>query len=50
MASWGALSLEANPYGAGFRKGEVEVRVLMFSDFGVRNPESFSAITDVITT
>lgn len=50
LASWGALSLEVNPYGAGFRKGEIEVRVLMFADFGVRNPESFSAITDVITT
>jgi HK97 family phage major capsid protein/HK97 family phage prohead protease len=50
MASWGALSLEVNPYGQGFRKGEIEVRVLMFADFGVRNPESFSAITDVLTT
>jgi HK97 family phage major capsid protein/HK97 family phage prohead protease len=49
VATWGALSLEVNPY-SDFRKGLIEVRVLLFADMAVRNPEAFSACTDAQTT
>jgi HK97 family phage major capsid protein/HK97 family phage prohead protease len=49
IATWGALSLETDPY-ADFRKGRIAVRVMLFADMSVRNAESFAAITDVLTT
>jgi HK97 family phage major capsid protein len=49
VATWGALSLEVDPY-ADFRKGTIAMRVLLFCDMAVRHPESFAAATDVITT
>lgn len=49
VATWGALSLEVDP-NHDFRKGTIALRVLLFADMAVRHPQSFSAITDMVTT
>lgn len=47
---WGALEVLANPFGTGFAAGDLEVRSLQSVDIDVRHPESFSAMTDALTT
>jgi HK97 family phage major capsid protein len=49
LGSWGALSLEVNPY-QNFRSGRISLRVLMFADVAIRYAKAFSAITDMILT
>jgi HK97 family phage major capsid protein len=45
VAEWGVLELVANPYGTGFRAGNVEVRALQSIDVAVRYPQSFKKVT-----
>jgi len=49
LAQWGALEILANPYGAGFNAGDVEIRALQTVDFNVRHPEAFAKVVDLIT-
>jgi hypothetical protein len=49
LALWGNLELLVNPYGAGYNAGDIEIRALQTVDFGVRHPEAFSKVTDLIT-
>ncbi len=50
LGQWGILEIVTNPYGAGFRKGEIEVRAMLFADINVRNAKSIAVITDALTT
>lgn len=45
VGAWGSLDLVANPYGAGFARGAVEVRAMMSADVNVRHIESFVNLT-----
>jgi HK97 family phage major capsid protein len=49
LGQWGILEIVTNPYGAGFRKGEIEVRAMLFADINLRNAKSIAAVTDAIT-
>jgi len=46
IGEWGALNLQVDPYSAGV--GNIKISALQFVDCGVRHPESFAAITDII--
>jgi len=46
VGEWGALNLQVDPYSAGV--GNIKISALQFVDCGVRHPESFAAITDII--
>jgi HK97 family phage major capsid protein/HK97 family phage prohead protease len=46
VGSWDVIEIVANPYGSGFRKGEIEMRAFWTVDICVRRPESFTTITD----
>lgn len=48
VGHWGALELDADPYSE-FAKGNVSIRAFMDLDFGVRHPESFTALTESLT-
>ena len=50
VAQWGALEILPNPYGAGFNSGSVDVRAMQTIDIGVKHPESFAVVSDLITT
>lgn len=50
IGMWGALQVDANPFGTGFAAGNIEVRSLQTVDVAVRHPESFSAMVDALTT
>ncbi|MDO8864043.1 phage major capsid protein [Haliea sp. E1-2-M8] len=41
---WGGIELDADPYGANFKKGSVTVRILADVDFNVRQPAAFCEI------
>jgi len=47
IAEWGSTEILANPYGAGFDKGEVQIRILHTMDAAVRNPQAFVVADDV---
>jgi HK97 family phage major capsid protein/HK97 family phage prohead protease len=48
IGQWGpGVEILANPYGAGFNSGSVDIRALTSVDVAVRNPVSFAAITDL---
>jgi HK97 family phage major capsid protein len=50
IGEWGVFEVLANPYSdAVFASGSVEVRAMQSIDINIRNPESFSVITDMIT-
>lgn len=42
MGHWGGLEIDTNPYGTGFPSGQVQVRLLVTIDVGVRQPTAFS--------
>ena len=46
IGEWGALNLQVDPYSAGI--GNIKISALQFVDCGVRHPESFAAITDIL--
>ncbi|CUW39291.1 putative Major capsid protein HK97 [Magnetospirillum sp. XM-1] len=47
---WSAFDLLVNPYEAtAYAKGNVQVRGMLTMDLAVRHPESFAAITDLVT-
>jgi len=46
IGEWGALNLQVDPFSAGV--GNIKISALQFVDCGVRHPESFAAITDII--
>jgi len=46
IGEWGALNLQVDPFTAGV--GNIKISALQFVDCGVRHPESFAAITDII--
>ena len=48
LGMWGATEILINPYGQGFNSGSVDVRVFQSVDFGVRHPESFAVVSDII--
>jgi HK97 family phage major capsid protein len=50
VGQWGALEILPNPYGAGFNSGSVDVRAMQTIDIGVKHPESFAVVSDLITT
>ena len=50
LANWGILELLPNQYGAGFPSGVIEIRAMLDADIAIRHAESFSAITDIVTT
>lgn len=50
ICEWGVLDILASPFGSGFNKGAVDIRVMQTLDLAVRYVQSFCAITDCITT
>lgn len=49
IGQWGpGLEVLANPFGAGFNSGSVDIRALGSIDIAVRHAESFAAITDLL--
>ncbi|MCB1924723.1 MAG: phage major capsid protein [Gammaproteobacteria bacterium] len=46
FATWGALELMVDPYGANFSKGSIAVRAMMDVDFAVRHGESFAVLEE----
>lgn len=48
IGMWGALEILPNPYGSGYTAGAVDIRAMQTVDIGVRHPESFAAIKDII--
>lgn len=46
IGEWGALNLQVDPYTSGI--GNINIDALQFVDAGVRHPESFAAITDIL--
>ncbi|WP_071192672.1 phage major capsid protein [Trichormus sp. NMC-1] len=50
IGMWGELELLANPYGAGFDNGDVEVRALQSVDIAPRHENSFAVVLDCITS
>lgn len=46
IGEWGALNLQIDPYTSGI--GNINIDALQFVDAGVRHPESFAAITDIL--
>jgi len=49
IGEFGVLEVLANPYGAGFNAGSIDIRALQSVDIGVRHAASFSAMTDALT-
>lgn len=50
IAMWGVMEIAANPYdSAGFKNGDVILRVMQTADVGVRHGQSFAAMTDALT-
>ena len=50
IAEWGILEILPNPFGRTFSSGAIEIRAMQSIDIAVRHPESFAAITDLVTT
>lgn len=48
LGMWGGVEILANPYGAGFNNGGVDIRAMVSCDVAVRNAVSFAAITDLL--
>lgn len=48
IGEWGILEILPNPYGSGYNKGAVDIRVMKTVDMAVRHPKSFSVITDIV--
>ena len=48
ITTWGALEIVVNPFGAGFKQGSTEARVMMSLDINVRRPESFAFTREII--
>ena len=46
IGEWGVLEILANPYGAGFNSGTVDVRAMQSVDVQLRHAASFAALTD----
>jgi len=49
IGEWGVLEVLANPYGAGYNSGSVDIRAMQSLDLAVRHKESFAAMTDALT-
>jgi HK97 family phage major capsid protein/HK97 family phage prohead protease len=49
IGEWGVLEILANPYGAGYNSGSVDIRAMQSLDLAVRHKESFAAMTDALT-
>gem|GEM_PF-656834 len=49
FAEWGNTEILANPYGAQYLSGGIQLRILHTCDIGVRHPQCFSVATDVST-
>lgn len=49
IGEWGVLDILTDPYTGG-AAGTLRIRLLMTVDLGVRHAQSFSAITDMVTT
>lgn len=47
IGTWGAVDILANPYGAAYARGGVQIRILTTMDATVRRPEAFAVIDDV---
>lgn len=47
IGTWGAVDILANPYGAAYARGGVQIRILTTMDAVVRRPEAFAVIDDV---
>lgn len=50
VGNWGVLEVLANPYGAGYNSGSVDIRAMQTIDINVRRPESFAVMTDALTS
>ena len=49
IGQWGpGIEILANPFGAGFNSGSLDIRALSSVDVAVRNAVSFAAITDIL--
>ena len=46
IGEWGVLEILANPFGAGYNSGAVDIRAMQTIDLNVRHVASFSACTD----
>ena len=46
IGEWGVLEILANPFGAGYNSGAVDIRAMQTIDLNVRHGASFSACTD----
>lgn len=49
IGEWGVLEVLANPYGAGFNSGSIDIRAMQTVDMVLRHPASFAAMTDALT-
>lgn len=47
IGTWGAVDILANPYGAAYARGGVQIRILTTMDAAVRRQEAFTVIDDV---
>lgn len=47
IGTWGAVDVLANPYGAAYARGGVQIRILTTMDAAVRRSEAFTVIDDV---
>lgn len=50
MGFWSELDILVNPFeSTAYAKGNVQVRAMMTLDLAIRHPQSFAAITDIVT-
>lgn len=47
IGTWGSVDILANPYGAAYERGGVQVRILTTMDMVARRPEAFAIADDV---
>lgn len=50
IAEWGILEILPNPFGSTYEEGGIAIRAMQSVDIAVRHPQSFAAITDMVTT
>jgi len=48
IGEWGVLEVVANPWGQAFASGGLQIRAIQIIDVGIRHPQSFAYINDII--
>ena len=48
---WSEIDILVNPFeSAAYQRGNVQIRAMMTTDIACRHPQSFAAVTDIVTT